>query len=57
VRFAEGIAQTIDWYKNNRSWWEPLKAKAALENASGAAGGPGANGEPAAAGGSASTAK
>ncbi|WP_307856426.1 dTDP-glucose 4,6-dehydratase [Catenulispora pinistramenti] len=33
VGFDEGIAQTIDWYKNNRAWWEPLKAKAALESA------------------------
>ena len=32
VPFEEGLAQTIDWYKNNRSWWEPLKAKAALES-------------------------
>jgi dTDP-glucose 4,6-dehydratase len=38
VRFEEGIAATIDWYKNNRAWWEPLKAKAALESASGEAG-------------------
>jgi dTDP-glucose 4,6-dehydratase len=30
--FSEGLGQTIDWYKNNRSWWEPLKAKAALES-------------------------
>lgn len=21
--FEEGIAQTIDWYMNNRTWWEP----------------------------------
>jgi dTDP-glucose 4,6-dehydratase len=30
VSFEEGLAQTIDWYKNNRSWWEPLKAQASL---------------------------
>lgn len=23
--FEDGIKSTIDWYKNNRSWWEPLK--------------------------------
>ena len=31
--FEQGLAQTIDWYKNNRSWWEPLKKRAALEAA------------------------
>lgn len=30
VTFEEGIAATIDWYRENRAWWEPLKAKAAL---------------------------
>lgn len=24
--FKTGLAQTIDWYKANRTWWEPLKA-------------------------------
>jgi dTDP-glucose 4,6-dehydratase len=24
--FDEGIAQTIDWYRANESWWRPLKA-------------------------------
>jgi dTDP-glucose 4,6-dehydratase len=24
--FDEGLAQTVDWYRNHRSWWEPLKA-------------------------------
>ncbi|HVF19842.1 MAG TPA: dTDP-glucose 4,6-dehydratase [Mycobacteriales bacterium] len=28
--FAEGLAQTVQWYRDNRAWWEPLKAKAAL---------------------------
>jgi hypothetical protein len=22
--FKEGLEATIDWYKNNRAWWEPL---------------------------------
>ena len=22
--FREGLEATIDWYLNNRSWWEPL---------------------------------
>jgi dTDP-glucose 4,6-dehydratase len=30
VPFARGIAQTVSWYRENRSWWEPLKARAAL---------------------------
>ena len=25
--FEEGIKSTIDWYKYNRSWWEPLKSR------------------------------
>lgn len=27
VAFEEGIKQTIQWYKDNRSWWEPLKKR------------------------------
>ncbi|WP_229403228.1 dTDP-glucose 4,6-dehydratase [Micromonospora okii] len=26
VGFAEGLAATIAWYRDNRDWWEPLKA-------------------------------
>jgi dTDP-glucose 4,6-dehydratase len=22
--FKEGLESTIDWYINNRTWWEPL---------------------------------
>ena len=29
--FDTGIVKTIDWYKNNEAWWQPLKAKAALK--------------------------
>ena len=25
--FEDGIKSTIDWYKSNRSWWEPLKTR------------------------------
>ena len=25
VPFDEGIAHTIDWYRNNQSWWRPLR--------------------------------
>jgi dTDP-glucose 4,6-dehydratase len=28
--FEEGLADTVAWYRGNRAWWEPLKAKAAL---------------------------
>ena len=28
--FEDGLAQTVQWYRDNRAWWEPLKAKAAL---------------------------
>jgi dTDP-glucose 4,6-dehydratase len=24
--FSEGLAETVRWYKENRQWWEPLKA-------------------------------
>ncbi|GJF29281.1 dTDP-glucose 4,6-dehydratase [Kitasatospora sp. NE20-6] len=30
VSFADGLADTIAWYRENRAWWEPLKARAAL---------------------------
>lgn len=24
VKFLDGLTETIDWYKSNRNWWEPL---------------------------------
>ncbi|GAA3843393.1 dTDP-glucose 4,6-dehydratase [Saccharothrix violaceirubra] len=30
VDFATGLADTVEWYRSNRSWWEPLKQRAAL---------------------------
>ncbi len=30
VPFERGLAETVDWYKTNRGWWEPLKQRAAL---------------------------
>ncbi|MFK0295393.1 dTDP-glucose 4,6-dehydratase [Streptomyces sp. NPDC090442] len=30
VPFAQGLADTVRWYRENRAWWEPLKARAAL---------------------------
>ena len=28
--FEEGLAATVRWYRDNESWWRPLKEKAAL---------------------------
>ena len=30
VPFEQGLADTVAWYRENRDWWEPLKARAAL---------------------------
>jgi dTDP-glucose 4,6-dehydratase len=30
VAFAEGLADVVQWYRDNRWWWEPLKERAAL---------------------------
>jgi dTDP-glucose 4,6-dehydratase len=30
VKFEDGLRDTIDWYRNNREWWEPLKQRAGL---------------------------
>ena len=30
MKFEDGLALTVKWYADNRAWWEPLKAKAAL---------------------------
>jgi dTDP-glucose 4,6-dehydratase len=27
VTFEKGISETISWYKENQSWWKPLKDK------------------------------
>ena len=27
---VDGLAETVDWYRNNRAWWQPLKAKASF---------------------------
>ena len=26
VRFADGIARTVDWYRANEAWWEPIRS-------------------------------
>jgi len=28
LNFTDGLSQTIDWYMNNRAWWQPLREKA-----------------------------
>ncbi len=30
VGFEQGLADTVEWYRANRTWWEPLKARASL---------------------------
>lgn len=30
ISFADGLAATVNWYRENRAWWEPLKSRAAL---------------------------
>jgi dTDP-glucose 4,6-dehydratase len=30
VEFEEGLGATVAWYRDNRWWWEPLRARAAL---------------------------
>lgn len=30
VNFEDGLSQTIEWYENNKDWWEPLKMRAGL---------------------------
>jgi dTDP-glucose 4,6-dehydratase len=26
TRVEEGLTDTVDWYRGNRAWWEPLKS-------------------------------
>jgi len=33
VDFEEGLRRTVDWYRENRSWWEPLKERAPVPEA------------------------
>jgi len=30
VEFERGLAETVQWYRDNRPWWEPLRERAAL---------------------------
>jgi dTDP-glucose 4,6-dehydratase len=31
VGFDQGLAMTVQWYRDNRAWWEPLRERAALK--------------------------
>ena len=31
VRFEEGLARTVAWYRDNESWWEPIRSGAYRE--------------------------
>jgi len=31
VAFDQGLADTVTWYREHREWWEPLKARAAID--------------------------
>jgi dTDP-glucose 4,6-dehydratase len=30
VKFEDGLSETINWYRTNGTWWEPLKQRAGL---------------------------
>ncbi|MET7713178.1 dTDP-glucose 4,6-dehydratase [Streptomyces sp. NPDC005407] len=30
IPFAQGLAETVAWYRDNRAWWEPLLVSAAV---------------------------
>jgi dTDP-glucose 4,6-dehydratase len=34
IEFAEGLAATVAWYAENRAWWEPLRDRAPVVEAS-----------------------
>jgi dTDP-glucose 4,6-dehydratase len=31
TRFAEGLGRTVDWYRENTAWWEPIRSGAYRE--------------------------
>jgi dTDP-glucose 4,6-dehydratase len=31
IDLTEGLERTVDWYRTNRSWWEPLLASASVD--------------------------
>ena len=34
IDFEDGLSDTVDWYARNRVWWEPLRARAPVEETS-----------------------
>jgi dTDP-glucose 4,6-dehydratase len=32
VPFQQGLADVVQWYRDHRAWWEPLKARASLDS-------------------------
>jgi dTDP-glucose 4,6-dehydratase len=32
VPFEQGLADTVEWFRTRRDWWEPLKQRAALQS-------------------------
>jgi dTDP-glucose 4,6-dehydratase len=28
--FEEGLAETVQWYRDNEAWWRPLKERAEI---------------------------
>jgi dTDP-glucose 4,6-dehydratase len=33
IEFGEGLAATVEWYRANRAWWEPLRDRAPVAEA------------------------
>jgi dTDP-glucose 4,6-dehydratase len=33
IEFETGLADTLAWYRDNESWWRPLKAEPAHNSA------------------------
>lgn len=31
VPFEQGLSETVQWYRDNRDWWEPLKARTSAD--------------------------
>ena len=31
IPFEQGLADTVEWYRTHREWWEPLKVRAAID--------------------------
>ncbi len=34
IAFEQGLAETVQWYADNRAWWEPLRARAPVQEKS-----------------------